>query len=201
MAFMAEDLSATVVHLEAAQAKMREHFLGWQCRLRQYAVRQGDGRPTAGMRPEVTVNGDAAPLGQITVLIVKQAPEESTAQFRHMVRKTHDPVQRLESALKTLQATYFQYPREFSDTLTALFGPGSQAAERLVRTGRCRLDFEQYSQSYRLPCQVRRLAETEPAYQATYWHNSLFNPNLPSGVSILAFTPDWAHAAAEPPVP
>jgi len=197
---MAEDLSATVVQLEAAQAQMREHFLGWQCRLRQYAVRQGDGRPTSGMRPDVTVGDDPKPLGQITVLITKQAPEESTAQFRHMVRKTHDPSQRLESALKTLQATYYQYPREFSDLITALFGPGSQAAERLVQIGRCRLDFEQYSQCYSIPCQVRRLAEAEPAYQATYWHNSLFNPNLPSGVSVLAFAPDWAHAAAEPPV-
>ena len=74
---MTEDLSATVVQLEAAQAKMREHFVGWQCRLRQHAVRKGDGRPTTGMRPEVTVEGDAAPLGQITVLIVKQAPAKS----------------------------------------------------------------------------------------------------------------------------
>ena len=197
---MADDLSATVVQLEAAQAKMREHFLGWQCRLRQYAVRQGDGRPTAGMRPDVTLAGEAAPLGQITVLINKQAPEEATAQFRHMVRKTHDPVQRLESAVKTLQATYFQYPREFSDVLTALFGPGSRAAERLAQSGACRLDFEQYNQRYSLPCQVRKLTEAESAYQATYWHNSLFNPNLPGGVSILAFAPDWAHASAEPPV-
>ena len=197
---MAEDLSATVVQLEAAQEKMCAHFLGWQCRLRQHAVRKGDGRPTLGMRPEVTVAGDAAPLGQITVLIVKQLPQESTAQFRHMVRKTHDPALRLESALKTLQATYYQYPREFSDVITALFGPGSQAADRLTHTGHCRLDFEQYSQRYSIPCQVRRLAETEPAYQATYWHNSLFNPHLPSGVSVLAFAPDWAHATAEPPV-
>ncbi len=30
---------ATVVRLEAAQAALRDRFLGWQCRLRQMAVR------------------------------------------------------------------------------------------------------------------------------------------------------------------
>lgn len=192
--------SATVVHLEAAQAKLRDHFLGWQCRLRQHAVRHSDGRPTPGMRPSVTVAGDASPLGDITVLIIKQDPHDSTAQFRHMVQKTQDPVERWESVMRTLQSAYFQRAREFSDVMTALFGPDSQSADRLAQTGRCALDFEQYSQSYSIPCRVHRLQESDPAFQATYWHNLLFNPNLPGGVSVLAFTPDWAHAAAKPPI-
>lgn len=196
---MGDPTSASVVQLEAAQAQLRDHFLGWQCRIRQYAVRHAAGRPTSGMRPAVTVAGDDEALGQITVLIHKQEPEEATAQFRHMVLKTQDPVERWESAIHMLQAAYFQRAREFSDVMTALFGPGSQAAERLATQGRCILEFEQYNQRYRIPCRVRRLGEREPEYQATFWHNSLFNPSLPGEVAVLAFTPDWAHAAAEPP--
>ena len=197
---MSDQGSATVVHLEAAQAKLRDHFLGWQCRLRQHAVRHSDGRPTSGMRPSITVAGDDNPLGDITVLIIKQEPQDSTAQFRHMVLKTQDPVERWESAMRTLQSAYFQRAKDFSDVMTALFGPESQSADRLVQSGHCALNFEQFSQGYRIPCRVHRLMENDPAFQATYWHNSLFNPNLPGGVSVLSFTPDWAYAAASPPI-
>lgn len=192
---------AQVVRLESAQAVLRDHFLGWQCRLRQLAVREAEGRPTAGMRPLVEVPGEAAALGRITVLIVQREPETATAEFRHLVRRTHDPAERYKSALKLLSATYYQYPEDFADELTALFGPRSGLVERLLAAGRCALGFEQYSQSYRLPCRVRALGEAEPAFQATLWHNALFNPNLTAGIQVLAFQPDWQEAEAEPPPP
>ena len=31
--------------------RIRDHFLGWQCRIRQIAMRQEGGRPSPGMRP------------------------------------------------------------------------------------------------------------------------------------------------------
>ncbi len=63
-----------------------------------------------------------------------------------------------------------------------------------------------------LVCGIKRLVELlseagleellkgEPAFQATYWHNALFNPALPGGLRVLAFQPDWARAEAEPGV-
>lgn len=197
---MTEETTGEVIRLAAAQAALRDHFLGWQCRLRQLAVREAEGRPTAGMRPSVSLAGQTEVSGEITVLIVPQAPQETTAEFRHLVRRTHDPAERYKSALKILAATYYQYPQNFSDELTALFGPGSALAERLLADGRCRLGFEQYSQRYTLPCQVRDLPENAPAFQATYWHNSLFNAGIPADIRILAFQPDWATAEADPPV-
>ena len=190
---------ATVIRLEAAQAALRDHFLGWQCRVRQYAVRHAGGRPTSGMRPTVTLP-DGGVFGPMTVLLIKAEPEETTAQFRHLARKTHDPADRYAGALSVLAAAYYQRPREFSDAMTALFGPSSEIVRRLLAAGRCELDFEQYNQRYHIPCAVRRLGEHDPAYRATYWHNSLFNPNLPGGVQILAFRPDWARAGADPAV-
>jgi len=190
----------TVMRPEAAQAALRDHFLGWQCRLRQMAVRQAGGRPTSGMRPEVRLAEAEKPLGTITTLIVRREPREATAQFRHLVRKTQDPAERHDAALETLAAAYYQRPREFSDELTALFGPAPGLADRLLAAGRCVLNFAQYSQRYRLPCAARNLGEDEPAFQATYWHNALFNPALPGGVRVLGFQPDWARAEAEPGV-
>jgi len=186
-----------VVLDEAAQA-LRAHFLGWQCRVRQLAVRQGGGRPTGGMRPRVLLEPDGD-LGVITVLINKSEPQSMISQFHHLARKTHDPVERYDNAVKLLSAAYYQRPEEFSDELTALFGKVSHTADRLLADGRCRLLFEQFSQSYDLPCALRLLPEDHSAYQATYWHNSLFNPNIPGGARVLAFRPDWSHATAKPP--
>lgn len=188
-----------LVRLEAAQAALRDHFLGWQCRLRQLSVRQAGGRPTSGMRPELRLGAEGPSLGAITTLILRREPGEATAQFRHMVRKTQDPAERYDAALKMLAAAYYQRPQEFSDQLTALFGPDSELAARVLAVGRCVLVFAQYSQRYTLPCTVRALAEDDPAFQGTYWHNALFNPTLPGGVQVLGFQPDWARAEAEPP--
>ena len=135
----------------------------------------------------------------MTVLINKSEPQAVTAQFRHLARKTHDPVERYDNALKLVSAAYYQRPEEFSDELTALFGEISDIADRLIASGRCRLLFEQFSQSYDLPCRLRELLQKHPSYQATYWHNSLFNPNIPGGARVLAFRPDWSDAAADPP--
>jgi hypothetical protein len=188
-----------LVVLDEPAQTLRAHFLGWQCRVRQYAIRQGGGRPTSGMCPRVLLTRPMADLGRITVLINKSEPSQATSQFRHLVRKTHDPVERYQNALKVLAAAYYQRPEEFSDEPTALFGEASETADRLLADGRCRLLFEQYSQSYDLPCTLRLLPEDHPAFQATYWHNSLFNPNIPGGVRVLAFRPDWSTATADPP--
>ena len=133
------------------------------------------------------------------MLVVQRAPEQSTAQFRHLVRQTQDPAERYKNALKHLAAAYYQHPRNFSDELTALFGPRSELAGGLLAHGRCTLRFKQYNQRYVLPCGVRALAEREPAFQATYWHNSLFNPNIPADIMVLGLQPDWAEAQADPP--
>jgi hypothetical protein len=109
-----------------------------------------------------------------------------------MVRKTRDPAERFENALRFLAAAYYQRPDEFSDEMTALFGPGSALVRRLLEAGQCTLDFEQFEQRYRLRCRVEELAQTDEAFQFTYWHNSLFNPAMPGDVRILRFTPDWS---------
>jgi hypothetical protein len=181
-----------VAVLDPAGQAARREFLGWQCRLRQLSVRQADGRPTSGMTPDVSLPGDGAGIGQIIVLIRKKASGEVTARIQHMVRKTRDPAERRESALRFLAEAYYQRPEEFSDELTALFGPRSEMVDRLLEAGRCELGFAQFEKRYRLTCRVRRLAATDPGFEFTYWHNSLFNPAIPGDVQVLAFQPDWS---------
>ncbi len=180
-----------VALLDAAGQAARRDFLGWQCRIRQLSVRQSGGRPTPGMQPRVFLPPDQTDLGNIVVLIRKKASQEVTSQLQHMVRKTRDPAERHESALGFLAAAYYQRPDEFSDELTALFGSRSTRVEQLLEARQCTLDFAQFEQRYRLTCRVETLANSDAAYEFTYWHNSLFNPSIPGDVRILAFQPDW----------
>ena len=193
------EVADNVVNLAPAQAALRDHFLGWQCRLRQIAMRKHGGRPTAGMRPRLARADGTEIAAAVTVLIVPAAPEAKTQEFRHLVRRTHDPRERYDKALALLAATHYQRARDFGDTLTALFGADSAVPETLTDAGYAVLSFAQYSQRYRLVCRVRALGGHEPAWQHTYWHNSLFNPAIPPEIAILAFTPDWARAWADPP--
>ncbi len=183
-----------------ADSPLRDSFLGWQCRIRQMSVRQHGGYPLPGMRPRVSQN-DKSGFGEtITVLILHRRPEKNTDMFRHIVKRTHDPVERHQAAVKILSAVYYQYPGEFSDVLTALFSAHSGTAAALLAAGRCMLTFEQSGQTYRLPCRVTEMEPDSPAWQGTYWHNHLFNPAIPPQVSVLAFAPDWDAAEADPAI-
>ena len=182
--------------MEQEAEALRLHFLGWQCRVRQHAVRRYEGRPTSGMRPVLRLAGKAS--GELTTVLVKSDPAHFVARFRYMYHRTQDPAERRQSALEFLADAYYQRPQEFSDRLTALFGPGAGLADRLGDAGRCELVFNQFSQSYAIPCAVAELASDDPDFEFTLTHNRLFNPQMPPGVRVLGFAPQWHEAKAEP---
>ena len=178
--------------------RLRDHFVGWQCRIRADAMRRRAGRPTPGMCPEV-LNAAGGPLASaVTTLLVRREPATFAPEFRHLARRTHDPRDRREAALALLAERYYQYARDFSDVLTATFAPESPLAADLEREGRCVLAFAQNGQRYRLPCVVQRLGRDDPRREETWWHNALFNPQLPPDIPILAFAPRWLEADADP---
>jgi hypothetical protein len=110
--------------------------------------------------------------------------------------KHADPRDLYERALGFLQADYFQRPQTFSDLMTAVLPPSSPLAARLLKDEACVLEFDQFSQSYRLPCAVTAAPGGDPVREATLWHNRLFNPALPDDVLVLGFRPDWKSAEA-----
>ncbi|MEL6964989.1 MAG: hypothetical protein AAFO01_19740 [Pseudomonadota bacterium] len=191
------DPGDNIITIRPPGDRVRLAFLGWQCRLRQLAVRENDARPSAGMRPTLTVAGQDA--GAITVVIVPADPDASTREFRHIVRRTHDPRERYQAALRYLQAYHFQDPTHFDDRLTAIFGIDTTLPALISWRNDCILSFSQFGQRYQLPCRAERLDQKHKMFQATYWHNALFNPSLPANVDVLCFRPDWNEALAEPP--
>ena len=187
-------MTDNTVLLQPAADALRDQFMGWQCRLRQLAVREAGGRPSSGMQPQVLSPDDDVLATTVTVLIIPAEPAETTKLFQYQVLRTEDPIERYDKALEYLAGSHFQRPREFSDQMTALFAHDSGLADALLQLGQCRLVFEQYTQRYRLPCSVAEFTASDARYQATYWHNRLYNPNLPALVRVLGFSPEWAHA-------
>ena len=174
---------------------LRQRFLIWQCRVRQIAMREDGGRPSAGMRPQILSSDGRTLSDGVVVLLVCSDPAESTDFFRFQVKRNHDPNEVYGKGLAFLQSTHYHRASRFSDEMTALFLPESRLAALLAGLGTCRLEFRQFGQSFRLPCGAREMAPDEPAYRNTLWHNRLFNTRLSDDVRIIGFKPDWKAAA------
>ena len=144
---------------------------------------QRGGRPSPGMQPRVTRLDGSEILAAMTVLILEKDPTASTHMFRHFGRQSY------EKGLKVMAAEYFEHPELFADLLAAQFAQESETAAELVKANLCVLSFREGARVFRLECKVASLKETDPFYQATYWHNYLFNPGLVPRAQVLCFVP------------
>ena len=179
---------------------LRLAFLKWQCRVRQMAMRDNQGRPGDEITPALYLPGQNEPLGHIITLLNKSPGYSVTPELLHMAKKTNDPAQRREQAIRFFSATYYQKAAEFSDILTATFPPGSPGAATIREAGNVRLRFDAFAQVFDLHCKVWKLAPHNPLYQSTTAHNRLFNPGLSGDTEVLGFEPDWDASTSEPEV-
>ena len=177
---------------------LRMAFLRWQCRVRQTAMRDAEGRPDDAITPAVILPNSEEPFGHIITVLNKAPGYSLTAEMNHMLSKTNDPAQIRDQAIRFLSATYYQKAVEFSDVMTATFPPLSAGAGTLRDAETVRLVFDAYAQEFDLTCRVWRLAPHNPLYQATMAHNKLFNPALPPDTEVLGFEPDWAASSSQP---
>jgi hypothetical protein len=181
-----------------SDAELMRQFLGWQCRIRQAAHRNHGGAPPPGARPRVIRRSGEELLATMTVVLVPKTPRESTAFLKFQAGRNNDPKDVYQAGLKYFAGEFYQEPELFSDEMTALFAPESETAEAIAGARSCLLKFEQHSQRYTLSCRIRKLAVGEPDYEATWWHNRIFNPGVPNNAAVLGFKPDWKSASADP---
>ncbi len=164
-------------------------FISWQCRLRKMSMRELGGRPTPGMSAGVYSNPAGDEKARLIFLILKRETEILTADFRHIVRKSRDPTEWMKNGLQILSEWHYQHDQDFSSQLTALFSLDSVLAGALLQAGQCYLVFIQDSIEHAFDFEVQALADEDPAFQATYWHNHLFNASIPGKVQVLGFNP------------
>lgn len=189
---------ARVTMQAVSDGELMRQFLGWQCRVRQIAMRQHGGRPSQGMSPKVLDLDGKVIMPAVTVLLIPSEPDSFTKFFEFQVQKSPDPKQTYEAALKMFQGEYFQKPKSFSDLLAAQFGAESQVAATLLEMGECILEFEQFNQGWKIHCDIRRLDQHDKIRQHVLAHNRLFNRNIASDATVLGLTPHWHSANADP---
>jgi len=157
-------------------------------------MREQGGRPTSGMCPRLLSSSGQEQLAALTVLLSPEKPEKSTAFFRFQVQKSADPRETYQKALRFLQSEYYRDSNDFSDRLLAVMPPDAPIAAALTDAGQCILDFSQGRHSFRIPCKVKAVKESNANHAAAIWHNRVFNPALPDGMTVIAFKPDWKSA-------
>lgn len=179
---------------------LKANFMRWQCRVRQLAMRDNEGRPDEAFMPLVTLTAGQEPLGSIITLLSKNEANSKVPEMQHMFKQTYDPAKQREKALQFFSEVYYQKADQFSDILTSTFNPDSSGARAILENGWCTLTFEAYNQRYDVVCEASRLGVDDYHYQATRAHNLLFNPNLHPETIIVAFKPDWNESSADPAV-
>lgn len=176
-------------------------FMGWQCRCRQVLMREFDGRPGEAITPAVRLGADQEPLGHVVTILSKEPGHSMVPEFRHLCRRSNDPAERRKKALQLFCERYYQQPETFSEMLTATFAAGSVGCAAIVAAKEVVLEFAAYGQGFTLDCLTFLLAPDHPHYQATYWHNQLFNPALRPDIQVVGFQPVWSKSRSDPPVP
>ena len=116
---MSADTMESASPPEQERLPIQDHFLGWQCRVREYSMRQSEGRPSTGMRPRVVLEDGTEAAAAVTLLLLPNEPQESIQQFRFMVQKTHDPQERYKKAVQLLSSSFYQHMEDFSGVMTA----------------------------------------------------------------------------------
>ncbi len=166
-----------------------QRFIAWQCRLRKQSMRESDGRPSEGMSAGVYSVSGGDEQSRMSFLIVRKDPATRTDEFRHIVRKTPDTNEWQKNGLRILAELHYHETDQFENRLTALFGLDSTLAEVLLQAGQCHLKIGEKGIDYAFDFDVEALSTDDDFFQATYWHNRLFNPTLPGQVQVLSFTP------------
>ena len=184
--------------LSKNQLTLKNHFLGWQCRVREYAFRNAEGRPSPAMCPNVLNQKDKELATSVILLLIPKKPLESIQQFLYIAKKTNDPNERYKKVVQLLSSTFFQNIDNFKGDLTGLFPKNSLTASSIKKQEKCYLDFFYQNQSFKLSCRVKELKKEDMEYQFTFWHNFLFNPNLLPESRVLTFRPDWSNSIANP---
>ena len=172
---------------------LRTDFLFWQCKIRQFVMREKKGQPIKVLMPEVSINNEKV-LAQIIVILSKVQVYSKIPEIRHIVQSSNDPKVSLDKGLELLSEKYYSNFLEFSDILTASFSCKSSIAKSICEKKFCNLKFEGYGKRFKLLCKVSALSKEDYYYQATWWHNKIFNSALHSNIEILSFEPDWSKS-------
>ncbi|MCY4446045.1 MAG: hypothetical protein OXC02_06270 [Rhodobacteraceae bacterium] len=171
--------------------QLRKEFLKWQCRVRQIIIREHSGQPDESITPEVSFFQESRKSFRCVTVLNRNLSQSVNQELIHMNKANHDLIKRREKAIQFFGERYYQKPDWFSDILTSTFVTGSERYQSLVAEKRCMLQFNAFNHEFNLACRIKVYQPNEHSWQATYWHNLLYNPYLLPTIAVIGFVPDW----------
>lgn len=189
-------LRAGTYRTRRQEIPLRNKFLHWQCRAREISMRDNQGRPDDAIKPNLILGGETQKLGQIITVLSRLPLYSKTPEMMHLVKSKFDPAACQEAGVQFFSENYYQKSFQFSDVLTAGFSPNSALAKLISDKMSCQLIYEYYAQRFDIVCKAREIKKDDHLFQATWWHNRIFNPRLNPNIIVIGFEANWKASNA-----
>ena len=164
-------------------------FVIWQCSLRQRNFRMFSGKPSEGTTALILDNKSNKEIASLRSVLIEKNSLNTAKMFEFMIKKTNDPEERFDKAVKFFASEYYNTPRNFDGSFTATFSYKSDLAKIILKKKKCNVQFFERDTGFNFNVSVSKLNKTNMKWMYTFWHNSFFNPVLNEDIDILYFNP------------
>jgi hypothetical protein len=165
------------------------NFVIWQCSLRQRNFRMFGGKPSEGTNAIVIDKKKNEPVSFRSVLLEKECLN-TAKMFEFMHKQTHDPETRFDKAIKFFSSEYYNTPKNFDGSFTAIFGGGSGIVKNFLKLKKINVQFFERETGFNFNVKITKLKKTDNKWKYTFYHNAFFNINLNEDIEILNFSPE-----------
>ena len=171
------------------------NFVIWQCSLRQRNFRMFNGKPSEGIIALILDNKSNKEIASLRSVLIEKNSLNTAKMFEFMIKKTNDPEERFDKAVKFFSSEYYNTPRNFDGSFTATFSYKSDLAKKILKKKKCNVQFFERDTGFNFNVSVSKLNKTNMKWMYTFWHNSFFNPVLNEDIDILYFNPSKSGLA------
>ena len=97
------------------------NFVIWQCSLRQRNFRIFNGKPSEGIIALILDNKSNKEIASLRSVLIEKNSLNTAKMFEFMIKKTNDPEERFDKAVKFFASEYYNTRRNFDGSFTATF--------------------------------------------------------------------------------
>ena len=166
------------------------NFIIWQCSLRQRNFRMFGGKPSEGIIAIAIDKKNYNELASFRSILMEKDCLNTAKMFEFMHKQTHDPETRFDKAIKFFSSEYYNTPKNFDGSFTAIFRSESEIAKNFLKSKKINVQFFERETGFNFNVKITKLKKTDNKWKYTFYHNAFFNVNLNEDIKILNFSPE-----------
>ena len=109
------------------------NFVIWQCSLRQRNFRMFNGKPSEGIIALILDNKSNKEIASLRSVLIEKNSLNTAKMFEFMIKKTNDPEERFDKAVKFFASEYYNTPRNFDGSFAATLSYKSDLAKKILK--------------------------------------------------------------------